>query len=268
MACGGRRTILVGIKRTVQIHETHTAMSLHTPKFWQIPAPDPTRSGRLKSLENTLGERLHEIADRFPHAVLASSLAVEDMVIADMIGRLKLPLRIITLDTGKLNLETSALIGETNIRYPFEIEVFRPDAEAAAAFERAFGQAAMYESVDLRRQCCHIRKIEPLNRALAQAPAWLTGQRRSQSDTRSGLDFEEFDGARGIAKFNPIFDWEEADVWAYAHAHNVPLNALYRCGYPSIGCEPCTRPVKLGENIRAGRWWWENKDSKECGLHK
>lgn len=241
-------------------------MSLHAPKFWQIPAPTP--SGRLKSLENTLCKRLHEIADRFPNAVLASSLAVEDMVMADMIGRLKLPLRIITLNTGKLNAETVALIDESNVRYPFQIEVFHPDADAAAAFERQFGQAAMYESVDLRRQCCHIRKIKPLNRALAHAPAWLTGQRRSQSDTRSSLALEEHDTARGIPKFNPIFDWEEADVWAYAHAHDVPLNALYRCGYPSIGCEPCTRPVKLGENIRAGRWWWESTDSKECGLHK
>ena len=99
-------------------------------------------------------------------------------------------------------------------------------------------------------------------------PAWLTGQRRSQSETRSELNFEELDTGRNIAKFNPIFDWEEQDVWAYAHEHQVPLNALYHQGYPSIGCEPCTRPVKLGENIRAGRWWWESKDNKECGLHK
>ena len=119
-----------------------------------------------------------------------------------------------------------------------------------------------------RSRCCHIRKIEPLNRALKNAPAWLTGQRRSQSDTRSELNFEELDHSRNIAKFNPIFDWEENDVWAYAEAYGVPLNELYHQGYPSIGCEPCTRPVKEGENIRAGRWWWESKDSKECGLHK
>lgn len=249
-------------------HTTNPAMSLSAPKLWQIPAAIPAQAGRLKRLETILCERLYDIADRFPQAVFASSLAVEDMVITDVIGRLNLPLRIITLDTGKLNPETAALIGEANMRYPFEIEVFRPNEEAAAAFEREFGVAAMYESVELRRQCCHIRKIEPLNRALGSAPAWLTGQRRSQSDTRSSLDFEEWDGARGIAKFNPIFDWEETDVWAYAHEYDVPLNALYRQGYPSIGCDPCTRPVKIGENIRAGRWWWESKDSKECGLHK
>ena len=177
-------------------------------------------------------------------------------------------IRIITLNTGKLNPETAALIAETNARYQTELEVFYPNQQTTDEFEAEFGTTAMYDSVELRRRCCHIRKIEPLNRALHNAPAWLTGQRRSQSETRSELNFEELDTGRNIAKFNPIFDWEEQDVWAYAHEHQVPLNALYHQGYPSIGCEPCTRPVKLGENIRAGRWWWESKDSKECGLHK
>jgi len=190
------------------------------------------------------------------------------MIITDAICRLKLPLRIITLDTGKLNPETAALITAVNVRYQTELEVFHPDPESARQFEQEFGATAMYDSVELRRRCCHIRKIEPLNRALKNAPAWLTGQRRSQSATRSELDFEETDHSRNIAKFNPIFDWEENDVWAYAQAYDVPLNALYFQGYPSIGCEPCTRPVKADEDIRAGRWWWESKDSKECGLHK
>ena len=190
------------------------------------------------------------------------------MIITDAICRLKLPLRIITLDTGKLNPETAALITAVNVRYQTELEVFHPDPESARQFEQEFGATAMYDSVELRRRCCHIRKIEPLNRALKNAPAWLTGQRRSQSATRSELDFEEIDHSRNIAKFNPIFDWEENDVWAYAQAYDVPLNALYFQGYPSIGCEPCTRPVKADEDIRAGRWWWESKDSKECGLHK
>lgn len=243
-------------------------MSLYAPKFWQIPAVSAAEATQQPVREEVLAARLQEIAERFPQAVFASSLAVEDMIITDQIARLKLPLRIITLNTGKLNSETVALIGETGGRYGIDIEVFRPDAAAAAAFEREYGSSAMYESVELRRFCCHIRKIEPLGRALADAPAWLTGQRQSQSATRSGLEFEEQDGARGIAKFNPIFDWDDGDVWAYAQAHRVPLNALYRQGYPSIGCEPCTRPVKEGENIRAGRWWWENQDTKECGLHK
>lgn len=243
-------------------------MSLYAPKLWQIPAVSEAEAAQQPEKEQVLAVRLQEIAERFPQAVFASSLAVEDMIITDQIARLKLPLRIITLNTGKLNPETAALIGETDSRYRIRIEVFRPDAQAADTFEQEYGSAAMYESVELRRRCCHIRKIEPLNRALAGTPAWLTGQRQSQSETRSGLDFEERDGARGIAKFNPIFDWEDGDVWAYAQAHQVPLNALYRQGYPSIGCEPCTRPVKEGESIRAGRWWWENKDTKECGLHK
>ncbi len=238
------------------------------PEFWRIPAADVAALDRADNLAAALAARLQDIAARFPNAVFASSLAAEDMVITDQICRLGLPIRIITLNTGKLNPETEALIAATNAHYQTEIEVYGPQPEAAAAFERDFGMASIYESIERRKQCCHIRKIEPLNRALADAPAWLTGQRRSQSATRSELAFEEQDSARNIAKFNPIFDWEEADVWAYAQQHQIPLNDLYRQGYPSIGCEPCTRPVKLGEDIRAGRWWWESQNSKECGLHK
>ncbi|MCF7528639.1 phosphoadenylyl-sulfate reductase [Neisseria lisongii] len=243
-------------------------MSLFRPQLWQIPEISPEHMQNLPALVQNLEQRLAEIARRFPQAVFASSLAAEDMVITDALCRLKLPVRIITLNTGKLNPETEALIAATQKQYSIALEVYRPQPEAAAAFEQQFGTSAIYESVENRRQCCHIRKIEPLNRALSQAPAWLTGQRRSQSATRSELAFEEHDSSRNIAKFNPIFDWEEHDVWAYAQTYNIPLNDLYRQGYPSIGCEPCTRPVKLGEDIRAGRWWWENKDSKECGLHK
>ena len=243
-------------------------MSLTRPALWRIPDTTATDQQRLPERNATLEQRLQEIATRFPQSVFASSLAVEDMVITDAIRRLNLPIRIITLNTGKLNPETEALISAVNSRYQTALEVFQPHTADAEAFEQQFGKQAMYDSVELRRRCCHIRKIEPLNRALADAPAWLTGQRRSQSDTRSELAFEEHDSSRNIGKFNPIFDWEEADVWAYARAYDVPLNDLYRQGYPSIGCEPCTRPVKEGENIRAGRWWWESKDSKECGLHK
>ena len=239
------------------------------PEFWRMPAPDSAALAQLAQKTAVLAERLQAVAERFPNAVFASSLAAEDAIITDQIAALKLPLRVITLNTGKLNPETEALIGETRRRYPeLAFDVYEPLAEDAAEFEREYGAAAMYESVELRKRCCHIRKIEPLNRALADASAWLTGQRRSQSVTRSELNLEETDGARGIAKFNPIFDWEDDDVWAYVQTHRVPKNALYQQGYPSIGCEPCTRPVKVGEDIRAGRWWWEQKDSKECGLHK
>lgn len=243
-------------------------MSLFRPEFWKIPTPSEADHQRLPQFAAALEQRLSDIARRHPQAVFASSLAVEDMAITDAICRLKLPIRIITLNTGKLNPETADLIAAVNDRYQTELEVFRPDPESARQFEQEFGATAMYDSVELRRRCCRIRKIEPLNRALANAPAWLTGQRRSQSETRSELSFEETDQSRNIPKFNPIFDWEENDVWSYAQTYEVPLNELYFQGYPSIGCEPCTRPVKKGENIRAGRWWWESKDSKECGLHK
>ncbi|KLT72787.1 phosphoadenosine phosphosulfate reductase [Neisseria arctica] len=238
------------------------------PQLWQVPTSHTADENRLTALEASLATRLQEIAERYPQAVFASSLAVEDMVITDQIARLSLPLRIITLNTGKLNPETEALIDITNTRYSIPIEVYHPQAKAAASFDHDYGISAIYESIEKRKQCCHIRKIEPLNRALSNAPAWLTGQRRSQSSTRTDLNFEEHDQIRKIAKFNPIYDWEEADVWAYAHKYQIPLNDLYNQGYPSIGCEPCTRPVKQGEDIRAGRWWWESRDSKECGLHK
>ena len=239
------------------------------PEFWRMPAPNPATLAVLPQKTAALAERLQAVAERFPNAIFASSLAAEDAIITDQIAALKLPLRVITLNTGKLNAETEALIAETRRRYPeLAFSVFEPQAEAAAEFEQTHGSAAMYESVELRKRCCQIRKIEPLNRALEGAAAWLTGQRRSQSVTRSELHFEEADSARGIAKFNPIFDWEDDDVWAYVQTHQVPMNALYQQGYPSIGCEPCTRPVKVDEDIRAGRWWWEQKDSKECGLHK
>jgi phosphoadenosine phosphosulfate reductase len=126
---------------------------------------------------------------------------------------------------------------------------------------------AFYDSVEMRKECCRIRKVEPLRRALAGKQAWLTGQRRSQSSTRAALDIQEFDEAHGLAKFNPLADWSEDDVWHYIRSNNVPYNLLHDKGYPSIGCEPCTRAIQPGEDVRAGRWWWENPESKECGLH-
>lgn len=239
------------------------------PQLWTIPAPPPSVYDALASKTDRLRRRLHKAAAAHKNVKLASSLAVEDMVITHLIAAEKLPIAVFTLQTGRLNAETLALIGEVEQRYPdLDFRCYTPRSDDVAAYVAQHGENAFYESVALRRECCRIRKIEPLNRALKNAPAWLTGQRRSQSATRSELDFEETDHSRNIAKFNPIFDWEENDVWAYAQAYDVPLNALYFQGYPSIGCEPCTRPVKADEDIRAGRWWWESKDSKECGLHK
>lgn len=235
---------------------------------WVIPQVDDATRQNLLSKTAVLEQRLQDIAQRFDAARFASSLAVEDMVITDVIARLQLPIQIFTLQTGRLNAETSALIPQTEQRYGISLQVMEPVAQAVIQYEQQHGRDAFYESVDLRRECCRIRKIEPLNRAIVGADAWLTGQRREQSATREELPFEQHDANHNIAKFNPIFDWTELDVWAYVAAYDVPVNDLYHQHYPSIGCEPCTKPVRLGEDIRAGRWWWENKDTKECGLHK
>ncbi|MGF6148810.1 Phosphoadenosine phosphosulfate reductase [Kingella potus] len=239
------------------------------PQLWTIPAPPPPVYDALDAKTDSLRRRLIRAAAAHQNVKLASSLAVEDMAVTHIIAEEKLPIAVFTLQTGRLNAETLALIDEVQRRYPdLDFRCYTPDAGEVSGYVARHGANAFYDSVELRRECCRIRKIEPLNRALADADAWLTGQRRGQSVTRSELAFAETDTQRGIAKYNPIFDWTENDVWAFVLRHEIPYNALYRRGYPSIGCEPCTMPVKAGEDIRAGRWWWESRDSKECGLHK
>lgn len=235
---------------------------------WVIPQPNVATLQHLHQRTLMLEQRLQDIATRFERVKFASSLAVEDMVISDAVARLRLPITTFTLQTGRLNPETTALITATEARYQMTMNVMQPDAAAIAAYEHAHGRDGFYDSVALRRECCRIRKIEPLGQAIQGADAWLTGQRREQSTTRTELALEEWDESHGLSKFNPLFDWDEASVWAYALVKNVPINALYHQHYPSIGCEPCTKPVRLGDDIRAGRWWWESQDSKECGLHK
>lgn len=244
-------------------------MSLIKPKLWQIPTPNNEVIASLADKVQTLTERLQQIAQQHQQARFASSLAVEDMLITDIIAKQHIPIQVFTLDTGLLHSETLDLLQQIPHIYPhLTFHIFQPQADKAEQFVQEFGKQAYYESVALRKQCCYIRKIEPLNRALEGADAWLTGQRREQSVTRTELAFAEQDEARAMAKYNPIFDWSEQQVWAYILHYQVPYNLLYLQGFPSIGCDPCTRPVKEGEDIRAGRWWWENKDSKECGLHK
>ncbi|ABR75042.1 phosphoadenosine phosphosulfate reductase [Actinobacillus succinogenes] len=239
------------------------------PELWQIPRPTEKDFADLLEKETALFERIHEIAEHHQHARFASSLAAEDMVITDVIAKSNAKISVFTLETGRLNPETLALVEAVKNVYPdLDFQLFHPVSAVAEKYDREKGRFAFYESVELRRECCYIRKIEPLNRALKNADCWLTGQRREQSVTRTELAFREQDRVRGIDKYNPIFDWHEIDVWAYILKHNIPYNELYKQGCPSIGCEPCTKPVKQGEDIRAGRWWWENKDSKECGLHK
>ncbi len=219
--------------------------------------------GKLAATRATL----ERIAADFSPAVFASSLAAEDMVLTDLILRAKLPIRIFTLETGRLHAETLGMIDRIREAYATEIALYRPEPAAVDAYVTAHGLNAFYDSVEMRKECCRIRKVEPLNRALAGNKAWITGQRRAQSTTRSELAVQEDDPAHGMQKFNPLADWSEDEVWHYLRSNNVPYNPLHDKGYPSIGCEPCTRAIQPGEDVRAGRWWWENPDSKECGLH-
>ncbi|MDO9217555.1 MAG: phosphoadenylyl-sulfate reductase [Lacisediminimonas sp.] len=211
---------------------------------------------------------LARIAGDFSPAVFASSLAAEDMVLTDLILRTGLPITIFTLDTGRLHDETLAMLQRIHDTYAYRLAVYRPQPAAVDAYVVRFGHDAFYDSVELRKQCCHIRKVEPLQRALAGKQAWITGQRRTQSATRAALAVQEHDAAHQMEKFNPLADWSEADIWHYLRSNAVPVNALHEKGYPSIGCEPCTRAIKPGEDVRAGRWWWEDPQSKECGLHQ
>ncbi len=189
-------------------------------------------------------------------AELASSLSAEDMVITDAILRHKLGIEIFTLDTERLHADTLNVIAAIRERYGYDVRVFPPDPETVTEYVVKFGRDAFYESTELRKRCCHIRKVEPLNRALEGKEAWITGQRRDQAVTRSELKVQEYDAARGMVKFNPLADWSEDEVWEYIRAFEVPYNALHDQGYRSIGCAPCTRPTVAGEDMRAGRWWW------------
>lgn len=212
---------------------------------------------------------LKRVAAEFTPAVLASSLAVEDMVLTDMILRTGLQDRIgiFTLETGRLHAETLAVVDRIKETYGYDVELYRPEPEAVDAYVKQNGLNAFYDSVDMRKECCRIRKVEPLKRALQGKRAWITGQRRAQSTTRAELLLQEKDNAHDMFKFNPLVDWSEEDVWHYIRSNNVPYNPLHDRGYPSIGCDPCTRAIQPGEDVRAGRWWWENPESKECGLH-
>ena len=212
-------------------------------------------------------QTLERIASEFSPAVFASSLAAEDMVLTDLILKSRLPIAIFSLETGRLHPETLAVLDAVKSKYGYDIQLYRPQPEAVDAYVAQNGLNAFYNSVEMRRECCRIRKVEPLGRALAGKKAWITGQRRAQSSTRSDLSIQEDDLAHGMFKFNPLADWSEQDVWNYIRANDVPYNALHDQGFPSIGCAPCTRAVQPGEDVRAGRWWWENPESKECGLH-
>lgn len=210
---------------------------------------------------------LTEIARDFSPAVFANSLGAEDMVLTDLILKHKLPITVFSLDTGRLPPETYDLMAAVDKHYGVKLKVYFPQSEEVESYVRNHGINAFYESVTLRKACCYARKVEPLKRALAGKRAWITGLRAQQAATREGLPVREYDEGNGLEKFNPLADWSEKEVWTYLKQNNVPYNALHEKFYPSIGCAPCTRAISPGEDVRAGRWWWEAPESKECGLH-
>jgi len=199
----------------------------------------------------------------------ASSLGAEDVVITHLINALELDIPVFVLETGALHTETLALLERTEAQSRAPVKVFRPQHEAVIHFIREHGQDAMYQSIELRKACCQIRKMEPLTRALAGKKGWITGLRREQSNTRAEVPLVDASevATKGLTKFNPLTNWTWGDVWHYIAQNHVDYNPLHDQFYPSIGCAPCTRAVTLGEDFRSGRWWWEDEAAKECGLH-
>ena len=203
---------------------------------------------------------------------LASSLGLEDQVLTAMMAsinkRNEKKGRIFTIDTGRLFPECYQLIDRTNDKYDINIEVYSPEHTGIEKYVREHGINAFYQSIELRKACCQCRKLEPLRRALSTLDVWICGLRSSQAVTRSGIQVVEWDANNNLIKVNPLAHWTEGQVWEYIKAHKVPYNKLHDHGFPSIGCQPCTRAIEPGEDIRAGRWWWEDSEHKECGLHR
>lgn len=214
------------------------------------------------------GSRLAFLANHFAgQAVFSTSFGLEDQVVSHLILSQRLPIRVFTLDTGRNFQETYATWARTVERYEAPIEVFAPDATALEALLRAKGPNSFYTSVENRKACCHVRKVEPLARALQGQRLWITGIRADQSPNRTQWEPLEWDETHQLYKFHPLFNWTFEEVRAYVRTHNLPYNPLHDRGFVSIGCAPCTRAINEGEDFRAGRWWWENSSKKECGLH-
>lgn len=213
-------------------------------------------------------DKLKYIADSFAgRVVFTTSFGVEDQVITDMIFANDINIKIVSLDTGRLFEETYKVLNSTISKYHKSIGVFYPNTEKVEKLLSEKGPYSFYESVENRKECCNIRKVEPLRRALTENECWITGIRAEQSQGRTEMEMFENDEGYGLLKMNPIFDWTLDDVMNYLKEKNVPYNQLHHKGFVSIGCEPCTRAIKPGEDFRAGRWWWENNSGKECGLH-
>jgi phosphoadenosine phosphosulfate reductase len=217
-----------------------------------------------KSIE----ERLDIIVNLFPgKTIFTTSFGIEDQVITQKIFTNNLPIKVATLDTGRLFPETYEVFSQTTIRYNKNIDVYFPDYKAVEAMVSQKGPLSFYKSIENRKECCTIRKVVPLNRALEGMECWISGIRASQSDNRSNMSDLEYDEDKKLFKFHPLFDWSFEDVEKYIKENYIPYNSLHDKGYLSIGCEPCTRAIKPGEDFRAGRWWWENEGPKECGCH-
>lgn len=250
-------SIPVTNNKTTNLSEVH---------LWQIPSitvAEPALAARRVELH----ERLKKITSAHHAVQFATSLAAEDMVLTHAIFESAVPIAIFTLDTGRLPADTLTMIATVEQKYSTTLKRFAPQPAAVETFIAQHGLNGFFDSEEAKKACCGVRKVEPLNRALQGSDAWLTGQRREQAVTRSALLLSEQDEARGIAKYNPLFDWTEAEVWSFLQFYDVPIHPLHARGYPSIGCEPCTRAIRSHEDIRAGRWWWLQSDSKECGLH-
>ena len=211
---------------------------------------------------------LQQIAEKYPiSAAFSTSLSEEDQVITHYIFANNLPIRVFTLDTGRLFPETYAVLASTLERYGKKIEVYFPKHEGVEKLITEKGPSSFYTSLEDRKECCFIRKVEPLNRALAGVECWITGLRAEHSENRKTMPMVEMDEARNLLKVHPLTKWTTEEVKEEIKKHNIPYNILHDRGFVSIGCQPCTRAIKPGDDFRAGRWWWENTDKKECGLH-
>jgi phosphoadenosine phosphosulfate reductase len=218
--------------------------------------------------EESITKSFGLLCDRYPGKVIFStSFGIEDQVLTDLICRNHFPVKIITLDTGRLFEETYKVFARTIEKYKIPIETFHPDADELSKILKQKGPYSFYESVENRKECCHIRKVKPLQKALAGFDIWITGLRSEQSESRENIPLIEADENYNIIKYNPLQNWTMEEIRVYIKENNIPYNVLHDRGYPSIGCAPCTRAIKNGEDARSGRWWWENNSKKECGLH-
>lgn len=218
-----------------------------------------------KSAEEIIAYFLNKLGDKI---TFGTSMGAEDQVITEIISKIDLSAEVFTLDTGRLFPETYDLIDSTARKYKLKIKTYFPEKDAIEKMVFENGINLFYNSIELRKHCCQLRKLDPLKRALVGKKAWFTGLRRSQSVTRVDMQIVEWDNNSSMFKINPLIDWSEKDVWDYIKTKKIPYNTLHDKNYPSIGCQPCTRAIEDGEDVRAGRWWWENPDTRECGLHE